>query len=216
MLAFDAVRSIVAPYVLGHPFPSRIDWLRDYIPFFALGILLYHRYATRKAGAAWIAAMIGAFVLASMRSAQLLDRMNDLTLHIGATAFWQGPLIASTIVLLMAASMHQVRSPALASLFRAAGRASYPLYVVHQLCGYWILNFWSARLHEHHDLRPVVVIAMVALSLYFGNGIEPRLIALYKRLLNDARRLMGTLMKSALGLRIQPSQPTGTGRSQLS
>lgn len=193
MLAYDAIR-LVLPVLLGRPFPASLDVLRDYAPFFALGILLYHRHVTRTTGPAFMTVASVALVLGCIRCAQLLERMNHLTLHLGPASFWQGILAETLIVSALLCSLGSVRSAWLARLFRVLGRASYPLYAVHQLCGYWMLNFSVQHLHLQFDVRPVVVAFMVGSSVTFGNWVEPRLIRLYRTTLQSAYTTAAALL----------------------
>ncbi len=120
--------------------------------------------------------------------------MFDLTLRLGKVHYWQGAAVALVLPVLLMASMQSVRVPTLAVICRTAGRASYPLYVLHQLCGYWILNFAVQYLHTRSDLRLVVVLGMVALSLIYGNWLEPKLVRLYKNVLVDATDIIAGLL----------------------
>src|SRR5262249_18293808 len=79
--------------------------------------------------------------------------------------------------------------------FRTAGSASYPLYVVHGLCGYWILNYCTEHLRSDIDLRLPVMLAMVALSMAYGNWVEPALIQLYRDNLTGAAIRIARLRK---------------------
>ena len=205
LLAYDATR-LLAPLVFGASIPTRLDVLRDYAPFFALGILLYHRHTTKGAGRVFMSAMIVSFTLGSIRCTQLLEQMDNVTLRVGHIHYWQGLLIESGIVVAMILSVRCIRSARLAAFCRTAGRASYPLYVAHQLCGYWVVNFLWARVHVSFDPRPLVVVAMVLLALLFGNTLEPRLIAAYRRLLHEAAGTLSSLMPKKLTLALARPQ----------
>lgn len=185
LLSYDAIR-LVSSWLIVGGLPSRIDPLRDYASFFALGILLYHRRAARASGPLFVFAMGSAVALGAIRITQLFDNMNSLTLHLGHVAFWQGALVEGAILIMMFASLLPVRLAPLAKAFRISGRASYPLYVVHQLCGYWVINFLAQRMHWHVDSRPLVIAVLVAISLVFGNLLEPPLIRLYRNVLKEA------------------------------
>lgn len=185
MLAYDSVR-LAFPYITGHPVPARIDVMRDYASYFALGVLIYHRIATKRTGVVWAAALAIAFTLSCVRSTQLFEQLNHQTLQVRAARPADGVIVAISILVLMVLSVRRVRSASLARIFSIAGRASYPLYVLHQLCGYWTINFLTQHLGLHLDIRPVLVASMVILSLAFGNSAEPKLISMYKRVLTDA------------------------------
>lgn len=192
LILYDFARTAI-PAATGHPFPTRLDYFKDYASFFVIGMLLYHRHRTGRTGPVWIASLLAAVALGAVRATRILTNMYDLSLHLGHVHLWEGALVTLAILLLMRGSMQPVRSPVLAGVFRTAGRASYPLYVVHQLCGYWILNFCADRLHIRVDLRPLVVFGMVALSLGYGNWLEPALIRLYKGVLIDGAAIVASL-----------------------
>jgi peptidoglycan/LPS O-acetylase OafA/YrhL len=194
LLAFDLARTAV-PALTGHPFPTRLDYFKDYTSFFVIGMLLQHRYMTQRTTALWIATLIAAVVMSAVRATLILSNMYDLSLHLGAIHWWQGAGIVLAILGLLLVSMRPVSQPGLMPVFRAAGRASYPLYVVHQLCGYWILNFCVLRLHLNVDLRAPVVILLVGIALAYGNWIEPGLIRLYKLVLVDATGTVAALVR---------------------
>jgi len=185
LLVLDACR-LLCSHFLGVPFPSRIDLMRDYAPFFALGILIYHRVSTPRNSVLWFAALIMALGLSCVRSTQLFEQLNYLTLHVRPARLADGILVATSILVLMIVGVRRVNSARLARIFRAAGRASYPLYVVHQLCGYWIINFMTLHVGLRLDFRPALILVMVGSSLAFGNWVEPWLISMYKRVLTDA------------------------------
>jgi peptidoglycan/LPS O-acetylase OafA/YrhL len=193
LLLYDFVRTAL-PAVTGHPFPARLDYFKDYTSFFVIGMLLYHRHVTGRSGPVWVASLVAVVLLTAVSTTRILSNMYDLTLHIGRIYLWQGAVVALVIPLVLAASMQSVRRPWLAVVFRTAGRASYPLYLVHQLCGYWILNFAVQHLHSHIDLRLPVVVGMVVLSIIYGNWFEPTLIRLYKGVLVDATGVVAGLL----------------------
>ncbi len=192
LLAYDFARTVV-PIATGHPFPTHLDYFKDYASFFVVGMLLYHRHATGRTGPLWIASFAAALALSSVRATRLLTNMYDLSLHLGHVHLWQGILIELAILLLMVGSMQTVRSSTLRMLFRTLGRASYPLYVIHQLCGYWILNVCSNRTHSTIDLRPLVILTVAGVSLAYGNWLEPTLIRLYRTVLTDAVGIVARL-----------------------
>lgn len=192
LLAYDAVR-LLASWLVADGMPPRLDPLRDYAPFFALGILLYHRRAMRTSGTVFLLSMGAALLLGAIRITQLFDHMDRVTLGVGPVPFWRGAAIECVILAAMIASLLPVRRAGLVRVFRVAGRASYPLYVVHQLCGYWIINFLAGRLHLHIDPRPLIIAVLVAASLAFGNLIEPSLIRLYRGMLEDAVGILASL-----------------------
>jgi peptidoglycan/LPS O-acetylase OafA/YrhL len=202
MLTYDAGR-LLASHLFGHPIPSRLDLFRDYAPFFVIGILLYYRHAVGRPGPTWIAALAAAIALSCIRAFQELSRVNDLSLRLGPVHFWEGAAVACVIVTLMAVSVRGVRRPTLAAVFAVAGRASYPLYVVHQLCGYWLVNLCTERLHLHLDVRPIVLVVMVAASAVFGSRLEPHLIAVYRKSMTEASRVLLTTWSLAIHTRAQ-------------
>jgi peptidoglycan/LPS O-acetylase OafA/YrhL len=192
LLVYDFLRTALP--LAGHAFPARFDYFKDYASFFVIGMLLYHRHVTGRTGPVWIAALVAAVVLGALRATALLSNMYDASLHLGHVQLWQGALVTGAILLLMALAMRKVGQPALCKVFRVVGRASYPLYVIHQLCGYWILNFCAQRLHIRMDLRLPVVLGLVALSLMYGNWAERALIRLYKNVLTDATRVVASML----------------------
>jgi peptidoglycan/LPS O-acetylase OafA/YrhL len=201
-VACDALRLVFSLLSSG-PMPTILNLFGDYAPFFATGIFLYNRHATKRAGLPWIVAMAATLVLSSIRATHELTRVNVSTLHLQPVHYWQGLAVAGAILLTMTACVQELHSPRLARLSRAAGRASYPLYVVHQLCGYWILNFTVRKLGTAFDPRPVVLVSVVALALFFGNRIEPGMIAAYRKRLGAATELLQALWRLALS-RTQP------------
>ena len=130
--------------------------------------------------------MIAAVLLSSTRAECELARVNTAMLHLGAVKYAQALMVALAIPAIVAAFLRSARSTGVAGAVRFLGAASYPLYVIHQLCGYWIINFCAYQLHWTRDVRPPVVLGMTLLALYFGNYIEPRLRAAYRAALTGA------------------------------
>ena len=192
LLGYDLTRTVL-PLMTGHPFPTHLDYFKDYASFFVIGMLLYHRRANGRMGAVWIGALLAAVTLSAVRATRILSDMYADTLHLGAVHLWQGAFVAVTILGVMLRSLQPIRGPSLARAFRAVGRASYPLYVVHQLCGYWILNYFAQRWHISVDLRLPIIAGIVLVSLGYGNWLEPALIRLYRSVLTDATGIVVSL-----------------------
>ena len=210
LLAYDFARTSL-PVLIHHPFPTRLDYFKTYASFFVIGMLLYHRHVKGRSEPLWIAAMLAALALAAVRATTLLDNMFNLSLHLGAVHLWQGALVSLSILVLMVLAMQPVRSTVACRAFRVLGRSSYPLYVIHQLCGYWILNYCDERLHLNVDLRPPVMLVMLVLALAFGNWAEPTLIRHYKKVLVDATRILSIAIPPRLGRTDKAPSQQATG-----
>jgi peptidoglycan/LPS O-acetylase OafA/YrhL len=202
MLIYDGA-SCVVPYALAGTEVPSLAFFAGYAPYFVIGILLYVAYSARRVSIAWFLLMLAALVLGSIQVLAVFERVNVSMLHLQAPRKFESVLVACAIPCLVAVCLRSAKSPFAGALCRVAGRASFPLYVVHQMCGYWIINLCTQTLHLRWDPRPAVAIAMIAFAVYFGNRLEPRLIVAYRRALD----MLAAKPLPLLGIRINMPKP---------
>jgi peptidoglycan/LPS O-acetylase OafA/YrhL len=151
--------------------------MRNYGALFALGIFFYVHRTYRIPLVAWI---IGALV-AFMTSVVEVSRLAVMINH---PVPWAGTAIAGVVTVgaFPACLLMQPRSAILIALCALAGRASYPLYVMHQTAGYVAIT-WLAKIFPAHVLAMQIatLLGMVGFAILFSGLIEPRMISLYKR-----------------------------------
>ncbi len=148
-------------------------------PYFALGVLVYgmvrNGVTSRRLGFAALAAVGGAM------SVYLS------TGRVDGPLIWGAAMVLTLAGLAWEASGRRLtRSERIGSWLRLAGLASYPLYLVHQISGAWLLG----RLIDATG-SPLVALcgamaACVVFSLAFAALAEPRLRAGFAALIDQA------------------------------
>jgi peptidoglycan/LPS O-acetylase OafA/YrhL len=151
--------------------------MRNFGSLFALGIFFYVHRNYRIPLMAWIICALVAFMTCVVE----VSRVGVLLNH---PVQWTGTAIAAVVTIgaFPACLLMQPRSDMLIGLCALAGRASYPLYVMHQTAGYVVIT-WLATIFPAHILaiQIATLLGMTGFAVLFSSLIEPRIVSLYKR-----------------------------------
>jgi peptidoglycan/LPS O-acetylase OafA/YrhL len=151
--------------------------VQNYGSLFALGIFFYVRRNYRIPLIAWVVGALVAFMTCVVEVSRVAGLLNQPTQ-------WTGTAIAGVVTIgaFPAFLLMQPRSEILIELCALAGRASYPLYVMHQSAGYVIIT-WLLGIFPAHVLavQIVTLLGMVGFALLFSSFVEPQMTSLYKR-----------------------------------
>jgi peptidoglycan/LPS O-acetylase OafA/YrhL len=144
-----------------------------YLPFFAIGMLLYAVVVQRQAG--WLVLVSFALGLldASDCVTQEYNGIQEM-FHFAVMGRIAGAAIVAVAFALVAFFVCWVPPVRFGALAKTLGAISYPLYLQHQLLGYWICNLVRSRFASWDiDLRPAVMAAMLVLSYLIATYAEP-------------------------------------------
>jgi peptidoglycan/LPS O-acetylase OafA/YrhL len=151
--------------------------MQNYGALFALGIFLYVRRNYRIPLMAWIICALVAFMTCVVEVSRVAGLLNH-------PVQWTGTAIAGvvTIVAFPAFLLMQPRSQMLIGLCVLAGRASYPLYVIHQSAGYVVIAWLVAIFPAHvRAIQILTLLGMIGFAILFSSLIEPQIASLYKK-----------------------------------
>lgn len=155
-----------------------------YAPYFAVGILFFVILVQHRRDGKVVAAMIVALAEGGVRAGQDFDRVQRQW-NCPPASPWHGFVIAAAIVAVVALFARGVRHAGASKVFSVLGLMSYPLYVLHQRCGYWALSFAARTSHDGRWSRPLLVLGMVGASFVIARYVEPHLAKVYSRLLRS-------------------------------
>jgi peptidoglycan/LPS O-acetylase OafA/YrhL len=173
-----------------------------YAPFFAVGILLYLAIGQKKVNLATVSTLLAACFLGCIRCYQEANRIAEMASWPHASVV-DGCCIFFVVFGIFVCFAKANGSPRFNAIYSRLGRASYPLYLIHQNIGYSIFAFSEKRFGPQFDIRPVVMIAMVILAGTIANLAEPALAAQYRKWLlsmsEAIRQVYPRALKSKIG-----------------
>ena len=142
-----------------------------YIPWFVIGMLLFSVFYQRRHTVSVYALLVWATVMSCIRASWEYSHVRAM-LHFPPGSPLTGPFIALVILAVVLLSLHLSRYP-LPEWLKIFGAMSYPLYAVHQLLGFWLINLFTIRFgFRSFDVRPFVVLFMIALSYVLAQHFE--------------------------------------------
>lgn len=174
-LALSAV-ALIFPIGFLHVFA-----LSPYSGYFILGIGLYFLAVERRPAAGWLL-VVAALTLAGAQTNIDFERV-DLMDGV-RSPLWSGYAIATTAFLVVFGSLH-IR-PGMHPVIHTLGAMSYPLYLLHQMIGYWSM----AHLAPLGLAAPAMTVFVVlAASWGFVRFVEP-VLATWLRSQSSRARIM--------------------------
>jgi peptidoglycan/LPS O-acetylase OafA/YrhL len=164
--------------------------MRNYAVFFALGTFFYLR-RTRIPMAVWLVAIITALYACA---AEFEQNETVILKHIAPSSMTGGLIAGIVAISLFPLFLGTTRNALVESLCSMAGRASFPLYVVHQFVGYVIINRLSGIFPNRIFLiQCVTLVSMVLFAIVVSTYVEKNLMRLYRAagtaLLLNARKM---------------------------
>lgn len=155
-----------------------------YAPYFAAGILLYLIIIKRRCSAVVLAVLVLTSILIAIRSWMDAARLSEL-LTKTSPAPLSGLFMALATLGIFICFTRKADYGWLKQLYSVLGRTAYPIYLIHQNLGYMLIGFAQKQLHLTLDLRPYVMVCMIALSLAIAVYLEPQLAVRYRQLLDQ-------------------------------
>jgi peptidoglycan/LPS O-acetylase OafA/YrhL len=155
--------------------------VEQYAPYFAIGILFYLALVKRqfnfRIGIALFVAVLCALFRCYHEVNRIARSVSDAPVSVAQAIVLLATVLAIFVV--FTASQRGTGVPRVAALL---GKASYPLYLVHQNLGYRVIN-WIAQRHVAvgWDMRPLVMLAIALLAIAIAAWLEPVLASVYRR-----------------------------------
>ena len=193
----------------------------QYAPLFAGGMLLYLIHRDGHARLPW--ALIGVNVVVAL--AQVVPaQMRSLTRN---TAFEPSPVLLGVVVVACFATVAVLALTRLQHLdwapMTALGALTYPLYLVHEFWGWWVIHLVQARVPTPVALGAAMGFSL-ALAWLVHHGVEKRLNPLMRRGIQRTLESRGPWVRrpaAAAPPAVRPQQPVRrpaprpTGRTAL-
>jgi peptidoglycan/LPS O-acetylase OafA/YrhL len=183
--------------------------LSPYSAFFIFGILLYlirYEGAGRWARVLMLPALVlGAFQMnANFARVDALDGV--------MSPAWTGLAITLTTFVGVTAFCFRIASHRWSRLAAKLGAVSYPLYLLHQSLGFWMINLVTQHLGTAYVLQATLstIVAVVALAFLISELVEPRLRPGAKRVLEWVSRSVGRWLPAAVFTRLSTTIERGT------
>jgi peptidoglycan/LPS O-acetylase OafA/YrhL len=161
----------------------------NYASFFAIGILLYLIIIRKKLNPVTVSTLLVACFLGCVRCYQEASMIGQ-SLSSPRVSLLDGCCIFLVVFGVFICFVRVRAIPRFHATYSWLGKTSYPLYLLHQNIGYSIFAFIGRRMALGFDIRPVVMVAMVALAGAIANFAEPVLATQYKRWLSSMREAM--------------------------
>lgn len=131
----------------------------DNAPLFAGGMLLFVLLEDRRNVACWLALLINVALAAQQTQSGHFQSMQNITgLSFPAIACWL--VIAGSFALVAGATLTRLSRISWAGL-SFAGAMTYPLYLVHEYLGWWVINLIQ-------DALPPGITLFLAMGVCFG------------------------------------------------
>ena len=158
----------------------------NYASFFAIGILLYLIIIRKKFNPVTVSTLLVACFLGCIRCYQEANKISQF-FSLPRVSPLDGCCIFLVVFGVFIFFVRVRAIPCFHATYSLLGKTSYPLYLIHQNIGYSIFAFIGRRMALGFDIRPVVMVAMVALAGVIANFAEPVLAVQYKRWLSSMR-----------------------------
>ncbi|QTG80353.1 acyltransferase family protein [Arthrobacter crystallopoietes] len=131
----------------------------DYAPLFAGGMLLFVLLEDRRNFVCWFGILINVALAAQQTQTGQFKRMEDITgLSFPSVACWL--VVAGCFAVVAAATLSQLSRLSWTGL-SFAGALTYPLYLIHEYVGWWVI-------HLIHDALPSEITLLLALGVCCG------------------------------------------------
>lgn len=131
----------------------------DYAPLFAGGMLLFVLLENRRNLVCWFGILINVALAGQQTQTGQFKRMEDITgLSFPSVACWI--VVAGCFAVVAAATLTRLSRLSWAGL-SIAGALTYPLYLIHEYFGWWVI-------HLTHDALPPGITLLLAIAACFG------------------------------------------------
>ncbi|RTL72097.1 MAG: acyltransferase [Hyphomicrobiales bacterium] len=192
--------------------------------YFIAGVVLYAARTRRMSWPSMGPLLVILFPMLAIESWWEINRVNRM-LGLPEWSAWSGAWIAAGLIALVGVSVlsdgARLGYPA-RSLIQKLGRVSYPLYVLHQLFGYWLINRMAASV-PLWQAQVITSLIVVGMAWWIAMVLEPPLqrgyrkcgfvlVAFLRRALPEGRRIArgGSLSyRAASASAAVPAQPGG-------
>jgi len=170
MLLFDCICLLAGDF---SPF-------REYLPFFIIGTLLYVLVYERHYSVYACMLLLVSLALSCIRSFHEYNRTLQWV-NLPSVSWWYGPVIAIGVLGIVLVFMTSGSMLKLNKSVKILGAMSYPLYVVHQLFGYWMTGLLVRHVKTMSiDPRWIVILLVIAISFLVAQFAEPPIARLYR------------------------------------
>ncbi len=159
--------------------------------FFAMGMVIQAVHQRKRASPLMIFIFLMLFISCSIRTNQDFVKIHSALEIAGNfsaldhTGFYLN--FFGIVTLIACLSMKSPKNANFISILRVLGRASFPLYALHQSVGFWLINILNTQLTI--DARVFVTVLMLLVSIGISEAIEPSVRGVYARLI---RRMAST------------------------
>lgn len=137
----------------------------EYAPFFALGMVLYLIFAEGSTVLRWLVVSMNFVMGGFMATKQFLPTMERVTGRDLSTAVVWG-ILAVGVILIVLATVSPLKGRGFAWM-SVAGALTYPLYLVHEYWGWWIIRTLSGSLNVWLVLAlALIVVTVLAWAIY--------------------------------------------------
>ncbi|WP_118179481.1 acyltransferase family protein [Paraburkholderia phosphatilytica] len=183
IIAYDAIMIALSWLPVSSDIRHALSYpVEQYAPFFAIGILLYLVLLRKEVNLKIAAALAMAVLCAAFRCYTEADRISQ-SISDGPVSALQAVAILAVVLgifLIFAANRRGTGVPRVSALL---GKASYPLYLVHQNLGYRVIDWVAERHLTAWDIRPFVMAGIATLAIVIAAWLEPVVAAGYRRVL---------------------------------
>lgn len=157
--------------------------------FFTLGMMVHLAHRQARQGPVFYLACVFVFWSCGLRTNQdmlgILTRLNVPSPLTVSSLLGFGLSALGMLLLWACVRFRSVNQGRVWHAVQVLGRASFPLYAIHQLAGYWFINLAAA--HLAMDIRPALVMLMLMLAVVISEQIEPRVKTHYAWLVKHMR-----------------------------
>ena len=160
--------------------------------FFALGAMMHIAFTRKRCGVFMYSIFCFLLLSCAIRTNQdlisILARLNmPTTLAIFSPTGFILVTLGSSL-LLISIKIKPTTSARIWHTIKILGRASFPLYAIHQLVGYWAINL--AVFEKSIDIRPALIMCMLIAAAMISEWFEPFVRAQYTRAIKFLRQTL--------------------------
>lgn len=153
--------------------------------FFAMGMIIYSIKHERKASPLNIFVFTLLFISCSIRTNQDFAKIHEsLTLPHTFEIFSQTGFflnLAGISLFIVCITTRPPTNSNIVEFLRILGRASFPLYVLHQAAGFWLINLINTQAAV--DARIFAILLFLSIAVIISEKIEPSVRKIYTRLI---------------------------------
>lgn len=171
----------------------RIAALSNYSAWFTMGIFVYLYFLYKQRTSLVVLGLACSLLLGAVQSyleynGVALEMLKLAPIKLTPIKWWGACLVSAGILGLIIVSLRTVHNYRLVRILSGLGAMSYPLYLIHQNLGYWLINSLSTGL-DIEKVRLIqfgVILFMLLLAFFIARFVEPPMARLIKRSLASA------------------------------